>query len=160
LFPQDNTRPARGRPGAGKTWISRPESGEETNLVSSELEFSKLGGLLPAVVQDVTDGRVLMVGFMNEESFQKTVETGKVTFFSRSRNELWTKGGSSGHYLVVKDIQVDCDLDSLLIQVEALGPGVCHNGFRSCFYRRLDSGKWQQSEEQAYDPNVVYKSGR
>jgi phosphoribosyl-AMP cyclohydrolase len=126
--------------------------------VSLKLDFSKLDGLLPAVVQDRADGRVLMVGFMNEDSFRKTVETGKVTFFSRSRNELWTKGGSSGHYLVVKDIQADCDLDSLLILVEALGPGVCHNGFRSCFYRRVEGGEWRQFEERTYDPEAVYNA--
>ena len=126
--------------------------------MSSILDFSKLDGLLPAVIQDHIDGRVLMVGFMNEESFHKTVETGKVTFFSRSRNQLWTKGGSSGHYLLVKDIQVDCDLDSVLIHAEALGPGVCHNGFRSCFYRRFDGGEWRQFEERTYDPEAVYKA--
>jgi phosphoribosyl-AMP cyclohydrolase len=122
------------------------------------VDFSKLGGLLPAVVQDHRDGRVLMVGFMNEESLQKTIETGKVTFFSRSRNELWTKGGSSGHYLLVKDMQIDCDLDSLLIQVEALGPGVCHNGFRSCFYRRFVDGGWKEFEERSYDPRQIYSA--
>ncbi len=121
------------------------------------LDFSKLDGLLPAVVQDHADQRVLMVGFMNEEAFAKTVETGRITFFSRSRNELWTKGGSSGHYLLVKDIQVDCDRDTLLVKAEPLGPGVCHNGFRSCFYRRLDSGEWRQFETPSYDPKAVYK---
>ena len=121
------------------------------------LDFSKLDGLLPAVVQDHADQRVLMVGFMNEEAFAKTVETGRITFFSRSRNELWTKGGSSGHYLLVKDIQVDCDRDTLLVKAEPLGPGVCHNGFRSCFYRRLDNGEWRQFENPSYDPKAVYK---
>ncbi len=122
-----------------------------------EVDFSKLDGLLPAVIQDVTDGRVLMVGFMNKESFTKTVESGKVTFFSRSRNELWTKGETSGHALLVREMQVDCDQDTLLIKVEALGPGVCHNGFRSCFYRRLEDGRWQVFEERQYDPQAVYK---
>jgi phosphoribosyl-AMP cyclohydrolase len=122
-----------------------------------KLDFSKLGGLLPAVVQDATDGRVLMVGFMNEESFERTVESGKVTFFSRSRNELWTKGGTSGHYLLVKDIQADCDLDTVLIQARELGPGVCHNGFRSCFYRRLSGGEWETFEKPAFDPKAVYR---
>jgi len=122
-----------------------------------QLDFSKFDGLLPAVVQDHADQRVLMVGFMNEEAFAKTVETGKVTFYSRSRNELWTKGGSSGHYLVVKDIQVDCDLDTVLVSAESLGPGVCHNGFRSCFFRRLDNGQWTQFEDPSYDPKAVYK---
>ncbi len=122
-----------------------------------QLDFSKFDGLLPAVVQDQADQRVLMVGFMNEEAFDKTVETGNVTFYSRSRNELWTKGGSSGHYLVVKDIQVDCDLDTVLVSAESLGPGVCHNGFRSCFFRRLDNGQWTQFEDPSYDPKAVYK---
>ena len=121
------------------------------------LDFSKLDGLLPAVVQDRADRRVLMVGFMNEEAFAKTVETGRVTFFSRSRNELWTKGGSSGHYLLVRDIQTDCDYDTLVIEAEPLGPGVCHNGFRSCFYRRLDNGEWKQCEAPTYDPKAVYE---
>lgn len=121
------------------------------------LDFEKTGGLIPAVVQDEEDGRILMVGFMNEEAFKKTVETGKVTFYSRSRAELWTKGGSSGHYLAVKDIQTDCDLDTVLIKAESLGPGVCHNGFRSCFYRRLEDGQWTEFEQQTYDPKAVYK---
>ena len=122
------------------------------------LDFTKLGGLIPAVVQDASDGEVLMVGFMNEESFNKTVETGKVTFFSRSRNKLWAKGETSGHYLLAKEIRVDCDDDSLLIKAEALGPGVCHNGFRSCFYRCFEDGSWKQSAERAYDPAKVYES--
>ena len=122
------------------------------------LDFTKLNGLIPAVVQDASDGEVLMLGFMNQESFDKTVATGKVTFFSRSRNELWTKGGTSGHYLLAKEIRVDCDNDSLVIKAEALGPGVCHNGFRSCFYRRLEDGSWKQSAESAYDPGKVYES--
>ena len=107
------------------------------------LDYSKLDGLIPAVIQDAASNRVLMVGFMNEEAWQKTVDTGFVTFYSRSRNKLWLKGESSGHKLVVKNISTDCDLDSLLIQVEALGPGVCHEGYQSCFFRRLDQGEWK-----------------
>jgi len=122
-----------------------------------ELDFEKTDGLIPVVVQDAGDQRVLMVGFMNEEAWKKTVETGRVTFWSRSRNELWTKGGSSGHYLAVKEIQTDCDQDTLLIQAESLGPGVCHNGYRSCFYRRLSDGVWQESEKPTYDPKAVYQ---
>src|SRR5579871_214173 len=120
------------------------------------LDYSKLDGLVPAVIQDATTQRVLMVGFMNDEAFRKTFETGFVTFFSRSRNKLWMKGESSGHRLVVKQISTDCDDDSLLIQVEALGPGVCHNGYHSCFYRRLDGQNWVESEARTYDPNAVY----
>lgn len=121
-----------------------------------ELDFDKSGGLVPAIVQDWRDGRVLMVGFMNREAFEKTVETGFVTFFSRSRNKLWMKGETSGHRLVVKAVQTDCDQDAVLLQVEALGPGVCHNGYRSCFYRTWDSGGWRVTEPQTYDPGKVY----
>jgi phosphoribosyl-AMP cyclohydrolase len=120
------------------------------------LDFSKLNGLITAVIQDQATGRVLMVGFMNEESFQKTVESGYATFFSRSRNKLWLKGESSGHKLVVKNISTDCDLDALLIQVEALGPGVCHEGYQSCFFRKLEDGAWKESEARTYDPEAVY----
>ncbi len=121
-----------------------------------ELDFDKSGGLLPAIIQDWRDGRVLMLGFMNREAFQKTVDTGFVTFYSRSRNRLWTKGETSGHRLVAKAIQTDCDQDAILVQVEALGPGVCHNGYRSCFYRTLENGAWRVTEAQTYDPGKVY----
>ena len=120
------------------------------------LDYSKLDGLIPAVIQDAASGRVLMLGFMNPEAFQKTRETGFVTFYSRSRNKLWMKGESSGHRLVVKDISTDCDDDSLLIKVEAIGPGVCHNGYQSCFYRRLDGDQWVETEARTYDPAAVY----
>ncbi len=123
-----------------------------------DLDFKKMDGLVTAVIQDHDSGRVLMVGFMNEEAFRKTVETGYATFFSRSRNKLWLKGETSGHRLVVKDIATDCDRDALLIRVEAQGPGVCHEGYQSCFFRRLDNGQWQVSEERSYDPAAVYGS--
>jgi phosphoribosyl-AMP cyclohydrolase len=121
-----------------------------------ELDFAKLDGLLPAIVQDAASGRVLMLGFMNQESFRRTVETGFATFYSRSRGKLWMKGESSGHRLAVKEISTDCDQDALLLRVEALGPGVCHNGYQSCFYRRLENGQWVESEPRTYDPSVVY----
>jgi phosphoribosyl-AMP cyclohydrolase len=97
-----------------------------------------------------------MVGFMNDEAFRRTVDTGYATFYSRSRKKLWMKGERSGHRLVVKEISTDCDLDTVLIKVEALGPGVCHEGYQSCFFRRLDDGKWIESEARAYDPAAVY----
>ena len=121
-----------------------------------QLDFDKLGGLLPAVIQDEQTGRVLMVGFMNEEAFRKTVETGFATFYSRSRNKLWLKGESSGHRLVVKSIQTDCDVDCVLLRVEAQGPGVCHEGYQSCFFRTLDGGEWKVTEDRSYDPEAVY----
>ena len=129
-----------------------------TLVFNMELDFSKLNGLVTAVVQDHKTGRVLMVGFMNEEAFRKTVETGFVTFFSRSRNKLWLKGETSGHRLVVKEIATDCDRDTLLIKAESLGPGVCHEGYQSCFFRRLEDGAWVESEPRAYDPAAVYGS--
>lgn len=120
------------------------------------LDFKKLDGLVPAVIQDAASGRVLMLGFMNEEAWNLTVQSGFATFYSRSRNKLWLKGESSGHKLVVKSIQTDCDQDSVVIQVEALGPGVCHEGYASCFFRTLDQGAWRVTEPQTYDPQSVY----
>jgi phosphoribosyl-AMP cyclohydrolase len=122
-----------------------------------DLDFSKLGGLITAVIQDHESGRVLMVGFMNEEAFQKTVETGFATFYSRSRNKLWLKGETSGHRLVVKEIATDCDQDALLLRVEALGPGVCHEGYESCFFRTLKDGQWIENQVRTYDPAKVYQ---
>ncbi len=121
-----------------------------------QLNFAKSNGLVPAIVQDHQDGRVLMLGFMNQEAFDKTVSTGRVTFFSRTRNKLWTKGETSGHYLFVKRLEVDCDLDSVLVHAEAAGPGVCHEGYRSCFYRTLDGGELKVSEKRTYDPAKVF----
>ena len=118
--------------------------------------FQKSDGLVTAVIQDHATGRVLMVGFMNEEAFRKTVETGFATFYSRSRNKLWLKGESSGHRLVVKEISTDCDRDAVLVKVEALGPGVCHEGYQSCFFRRLEDGEWKVTEARTYDPDAVY----
>ena len=120
------------------------------------LDFAKLQGVVPAVVQDHASGRVLMLGFMNEEAFRHTVATGFATFFSRSRQKLWLKGESSGHKLVVKEMFTDCDADTVLLKVEALGPGVCHAGYESCFFRRLEDGEWIESEAATYDPAAVY----
>ncbi len=125
-----------------------------------ELDFSKLDGLVPAVIQDHRTGRVLMVGFMNEEALRRTVETGYATFYSRSRNKLWVKGETSGHRLVVRDIFSDCDGDTVLLKVEALGPGVCHEGYQSCFFRRLEDRNWVVWEPRTYDPNAVYGGNR
>ncbi len=120
------------------------------------LDFAKLNGVVPAIVQDHESGRVLMLGFMNEEAFHRTVESGFATFFSRSRQKLWLKGESSGHRLFVKDIFVDCDDDTVLLKVEMTGPGVCHAGYESCFFRRLEHSAWKESEPSTYDPNAVY----
>jgi phosphoribosyl-AMP cyclohydrolase len=125
-------------------------------VVAMKLDFAKSDGLVTAVVQDHVTGCVLMVGYMNEEAFRKTVETGFVTFYSRSRRKLWLKGETSGNRLVLKEISTDCDHDAVLVQVEALGPGVCHEGYQSCFFRRLENGEWKVSEPRTYDPAAVY----
>lgn len=105
------------------------------------IDFSKLGGLIPAVVQDAASGEVLMVGFMNEEALDATRRTGRATFYSRSRGKLWTKGETSGNLLDVRRILFDCDADTVLLEVERLGAGlVCHTGRRSCFFNELPLG--------------------
>ncbi len=126
--------------------------------MSLDLDFDKSDGLITAVIQDDASGRVLMVGFMNKEAFEKTLETGYATFYSRSRKKLWLKGESSGHRLVVKSIATDCDQDAVLVKVEALGPGVCHNGYESCFYRQPKDGDWVEVDARTYDPDAVYGS--
>ncbi|MDQ2841385.1 MAG: phosphoribosyl-AMP cyclohydrolase [Acidobacteriota bacterium] len=120
------------------------------------LDFNKQDGLITAVVQDASSQRVLMVGFMNREAFDKTVATGHVTFFSRSRQKLWTKGETSGHFLTLKSIKTDCDGDALLVSAEPAEPGICHNGYESCFYRTLQNGEWHETEKRIYDSDSVY----
>src|SRR5437868_7223858 len=102
------------------------------------MDYTKLDGLIPAVIQDADSSEVLMVGFMNDRALAQTRRTGYATFFSRSRNKLWMKGETSGNKLEVVDILVDCDDDTVLVKVKRLGDGnVCHTGERSCFYRKL-----------------------
>jgi phosphoribosyl-AMP cyclohydrolase len=124
-----------------------------------DIAFEKSGGLIPAIIQDEASGDVLMLGFMNAESLQFTRRSGEVVFFSRSRNKLWKKGESSGHVLKVRDIRIDCDADTLLIRVHPVGPGVCHQGYRSCFFRSLDQdGSAQIIAERTFSPDSVYAS--
>ena len=105
-----------------------------TNM--NEIKFDK--GLIPAIIQDYSSSEVLMLAYMNRESFEKTLETGTTWFFSRSRNKLWNKGETSGHFQYVKNISFDCDGDTLLIKVQQLG-AACHTGSRSCFYRNIST---------------------
>ena len=103
------------------------------------MDFTKLDGLIPAVIQDAHSAEVLMVGFMNEEALAITKRTGYATFFSRTRNTLWTKGDTSGNRLAVRDVLVDCDADTVLVKAERLGDGnVCHTGERTCFFQRAE----------------------
>ncbi|HLZ51569.1 MAG TPA: phosphoribosyl-AMP cyclohydrolase [Candidatus Acidoferrum sp.] len=122
-----------------------------------QIDFDKAGGLVPAIIQDHLSGDVFMLGFMNSASLRETQRTGEAVFFSRSRNKLWKKGESSGHVLKVREIRVDCDADALLVRVDAVGPGVCHEGYRSCFFRRLETdASVKITEEPTFAPQSVY----
>jgi len=124
--------------------------------MTMELDFAKGGGMLPAVVQEAGTGKVLMLGYMNPEAYRKTLESGHVTFFSRSQNKLWMKGESSGHVLKVREVLVDCDLDSVVVIAEQLGPGTCHEGYRTCFFRRVEGDRLVEVEPRVFDPKTVY----
>ena len=122
-----------------------------------ELAFEKLGGLIPGIVQDHDTGDVLMVGYLNNQALEETQRTGEVHFFSRSRNRLWKKGETSGHILRVREVRVDCDADALLFLVDPVGPGVCHEGYRSCFYRSLESdGTSMVVSDRTFVPMDIY----
>jgi len=114
-------------------------------------------GLIPAIIQDQQNGQVLMMAYMNRTSLQRTIETGKTHFWSRSRQAYWMKGEQSGHVQQVKGIYTDCDADTLLVQVEQAG-AACHQGYRSCFFRRLEQDRqWVVIAERQFDPDKVYK---
>ncbi len=120
-----------------------------------DLKFDEKG-LIPAIAQDAVSGEVLMCAYMNAESIQKTIETGHATYFSRSRQELWEKGATSGHYQTVKDMYLDCDGDAIVLKIEQEG-AACHTGKRSCFYRKLVDGKWVEIPvEGAVSPQILY----
>ena len=125
-----------------------------------ELDFEKENGLIPAIVQDAGSGEILMLGFMNREALAKTQQTGFVTFFSRSRQKLWTKGETSGQKLLLRELRVDCDLDALLVRAELEGGAVCHEGYRSCFFRRLaPDGSAAVVEQRVIAPEELYGKG-
>lgn len=112
-------------------------------------------GLVPAIVQDAESDQVLMMAYMTEETLQDTLNTGRMVYWSRSRQERWVKGQTSGHTQTVEEARVDCDGDALLFKVQQKG-GACHTGYRSCFYRRADDGALQVDGERAFDPAEVY----
>ena len=119
--------------------------------------FSKGDGLLPAIVQEADTGRVLMLAYMNPEAWEKTLTTGEAHFWSRSRRQLWHKGGTSGHVQKVREIYVDCDDDTILLQVEQIGGAACHTGYASCFHRLVDAtGGVTTVGEPIFDPKQVY----
>lgn len=120
--------------------------------MKSGLDFGKLGGLIPAIVQDASDGEVLMVGFMNREALDRTVAEGYVTFYSRTRNQLWTKGETSGNRLRIVSASTDCDRDSVLLRVNVEGDGVvCHCGTRSCFTEEVAIGSGEPAAAAAQE---------
>ena len=122
-----------------------------------DLAFEKLDGLIPGIVQDQRTGEVLMLGYLNQEALAATQRTGEVHFYSRSREKLWKKGETSGHVLRVKEVRLDCDADALLFLVDPVGPGVCHEGYRSCFYRQLDrDGSAAVIAARAFVPEKIY----
>jgi len=125
--------------------------------MEESLNFAKGGGLLPAIVQDHRTNEVLMMAYVNEEAWRKTLETGKAHFWSRSRGKLWLKGESSNHVQMVKEVLVDCDLDTIIYKVEQLGGAACHKGYRSCFFRRAEGGRFIIKDEPVFDPAEVYK---
>ncbi len=121
-----------------------------------ELDFEKGKGLLPTIVQDYETKEVLMLAYMNRQSWLKTLETGKATYWSRSRSTLWVKGESSGHFQLVKEIRIDCDSDTILLMVEQVGGAACHTGYKSCFHKRLSDGNMEIIGEKVFNPEEVY----
>ena len=125
--------------------------------VMDTLNFAKGDGLLPAIAQDHATGEVLMMAYINEEAWKQTIATGRAHYWSRSRNQLWLKGESSGHVQLVKEILVDCDQDTVIYRVEQLGGAACHKGYHSCFFRRLEGEAFTIKDTLVFDPTEVYK---
>ena len=120
------------------------------------LNFNKMGGLIPAIVQDDKTGDVLMLAFMNREAWEATLKTGKATYYSRTRQTLWVKGNTSGNNQIVKEIRIDCDDDTVLLKVEQIGGAACHTGHRSCFYKMVEGESVHITGEPVFDPEEVY----
>ena len=133
---------------------------QATSIVSdpsrSIPNFSRGDGLLPAIAQDASTGEVLMLAFMNAESFAETLASGEAVYFSRSRGRLWRKGEESGHVQKVQSVYVDCDGDTILLKVDQAGGAACHEGYKSCFFRQMTSDGWQVVAERVFDPEHVY----
>jgi phosphoribosyl-AMP cyclohydrolase len=121
------------------------------------IDFQKAGGLVPAIAQDAATGQVLMLAWMNQEAFEETLRTGRAVYFSRSRQRLWRKGEESGNVQEVKEIFFDCDADTLLLKVHQIGGAACHEGYASCFFRRVDKDGVAVVGERVFDPMDVYK---
>ena len=121
-----------------------------------KLDFKKTGGLIPAIAQDYETGEVLMLAYINKEAWETTLSTGKATYFSRSRQKLWIKGETSGNMQIVREIRIDCDDDTVIFKVDQIGGAACHKGYRSCFYKKVENGTVEITEERVFDPKEVY----
>ena len=121
------------------------------------IDFDKSGGLVPAIAQDADTGVVLMLAWMNREAYEETVRTRRAVYFSRSRNRLWRKGEESGNVQEVREIYLDCDADTILLKVHQIGGAACHEGYQSCFFRRVEGESLQVVGERLFDPKQVYK---
>ena len=122
-----------------------------------ELDFKKSGGLIPAIAQDWKTGEVLMLAYINEESWKETLKTGHGVYWSRSRSKLWHKGEESGNVQIVKEILVDCDADTVIFKVEQVGGAACHEGYHTCFFRKVVGDALEVVGERVFDPKKVYK---
>ena len=126
--------------------------------MEGEPDFAKGGGLIPVIVQDCETKDVLMLAYMNRDSWRKTLETGQATYWSRSRNALWVKGETSGHVQIVRRILIDCDADTVLLVVEQRGGAACHTGYKSCFFRQIsDNGQAEIVGERLFNSEDVYQ---
>ena len=121
------------------------------------IDFDKSGGLVPAIAQDADSGVVLMLAWMNREAYEETLRTRRAVYFSRSRNKLWRKGEESGHFQEVREILVDCDADTILLKVRQIGGAACHEGYQSCFFRRVEGDGVRVIADKVFDPKAVYK---
>ena len=123
-----------------------------------ELDFKKGDGILPAIVQDYESGKVFMLAYMNRDAWLLTIQTGEAHYWSRSRQEIWHKGATSGNIQIVKEIFIDCDSDTILLKIEQIGGAACHQGYESCFYKKIDTnGNVTITGKKIFDPERVYK---
>ena len=120
------------------------------------LAFDKMGGLVPAIVQEYETGEVLMLAFMNQEAWEATLTTGQATYYSRSRQVLWVKGKTSGNVQQVKEIRIDCDEDTVLLKVDQIGGAACHTGHKSCFFKKIEAGMIKVVGKPVFNPEEVY----
>ena len=128
--------------------------------IQDQIDFDKQGGLVPVIAQDDETGDILMMAYMNPEALEESLRTGRVCYYSRSRDRLWRKGEESGHVQQIHSVYVDCDFDTLLVRVTQVGGAACHKGYRSCFFRKVDGDELSIVAEPVFDPDKVYGSGK